>query len=641
MQDLIGQTLANRYRVEQFIDRGGMAAVYRATDLQRNIPVALKVLKADLAEDVVFLRRFAREATVLQRLDHPHIVRLYDFAEFGHLACLFLEYIDGITLRRRIRDAGGPFSPEELRAWVRPICAGLSYAHGQGVFHCDIKPANLMVARDGRVVVSDFGIARTAGGTVTTISTPGTPDYMAPEQWLGRKLDARTDVYALGVTLFSMVTGGERPFIGESPDAEGTTADRVRWEHLYQSPPSPRVYNTSLNPALEALILKALAKEPEERFPTVGEFYLAFEAALIGPAAYQVPILPAVPAAETPVDEKSFSRPERSPDRPAPPPVDPVPTENASATPPIQTQRDWQKWGIFTAVAGVIVVLGIVLALAASNGINRPAVARATATATSTVTSLTPTATATPTSTPTPTPTATPRPTLTPTPSVDAIVLDEGAELRPGATTWWFARDMLSAGTELELVGYDTDFPDWVYVRTVDSDTAGWTQVDNLQVNRGLDSLPQVTPKPTLVPTSTSVASPQSTATVSDQPFVRLLHVDPPCGTELKRNVPVDFEVTVEYGSVTIGASPSIVIFGIDSNGNRPFGHASASCASRLRTTSGQVKLSAYDTPFQGYIIWQDVYIDLEVIIYPDACHLPVVTTLAVTNATCRYPIVD
>ena len=300
MQDLVGQILANRYRVEAFLDRGGMASVYRATDLQRNIPVALKVLKADLAEDVVFLRRFAREATVLQRLDHPHIVRLYDFAEFGHLACLFLEYIDGITLRRRIRDAGGPFSNEELRAWVRPICAGLSYAHGQGVFHCDIKPANLMVSREGRVVVSDFGIARTAGGTVTTISTPGTPDYMAPEQWLGRKLDARTDVYALGVTLFSMVTGGERPFIGESPAAEGTTADRVRWEHLYQSPPSPRVYNASLSPALEALILKALAKEPEARFPTVEAFYLAFEDALSGPTDVQVSSPIISPASQQP-----------------------------------------------------------------------------------------------------------------------------------------------------------------------------------------------------------------------------------------------------------------------------------------------------------------------------------------------------
>jgi eukaryotic-like serine/threonine-protein kinase len=315
MQGIIGKILANRYRVEAFLDRGGMASVYRATDLQQGSSVALKVLKADLAEDVVFLRRFAREATVLQRLDHPHIVRFYGFERFGHLACLFLEYIDGITLRRRILDAGGPFTPEELRAWVRPICAGLSYAHGQGVFHCDIKPANLMVTRDGRVVVSDFGIARTAGGTVTTISTPGTPDYMAPEQWLGRKLDARTDVYALGVTLFSMVTGGERPFIGESPAAEGTTADRVRWEHLYQPPPSPRVYNASLSPALEALILRALAKEPEDRFPTVEAFYLAFDGALSGPAAYQVPISPAVPAAELLAAKETPSRPERPPGR--------------------------------------------------------------------------------------------------------------------------------------------------------------------------------------------------------------------------------------------------------------------------------------------------------------------------------------
>jgi serine/threonine protein kinase len=537
MQNIVGQTLANRYRVEAFLDRGGMAAVYRATDLQRNIPVVMKVLKADLAEDIVFLRRFAREATVLQRLNHPHIVHLYGFERFDHLACLFLEYIDGITLRRRILDAGGPFSTDELRAWVRPICAGLSYAHGQGVFHCDIKPANVMVMREGRVVVSDFGIARTAGGTVTTISTPGTPDYMAPEQWLGRKLDARTDVYALGVTLFSMVTGGERPFIGESPEAEGTTADRVRWEHLYQPPPSPRVYNASLSPALEALILRALAKEPSERFPTVGEFYLAFEDTLSGPAAYQVPISPAVPTAEPSAAKETPSHPERSPERPVPPLAEPVPTPRAAATPapPPQTQRNWQKWGIFTAVAGVIVVLGIVLALAVLSDSNNPAAVRVIATRPSTATlaptatpKLTATPTATPTPTVTPTPTATPRPTQTPTPSVDAIVLEGGAELRPGATTWWFSPDTLSVGTELELAGYDADFSDWVYVRTPDGDREGWTPVENLQINRGLDSLPQVTPRPTLTSTPSGTL-PISTAS----PERRITGIVLQCGTSV------------------------------------------------------------------------------------------------------------
>ncbi len=281
MKDLTGQVLGERYRVDAFIDRGGMATVYRAFDLQDRVMLALKALHPDLAEDGVFTRRFTAEATVLQRLLHPNIVRLHSFQQYGPLACLFLEFIDGITLRRRIYDAGTGFPLDEIRHWLKPVCDGLAYAHQVGVYHCDIKPANIMITRQGRVVVSDFGIARTAGGTVATMSMLGTPEFMAPEQWLGRKMDARTDIYALGITIYEMATGGERPFTGSQANTSGSLLEKLRWEHLNLVPPSPRAFRPDLSEAFVSFLSKCLAKDPEERFSNAQETYRAFEDAIL------------------------------------------------------------------------------------------------------------------------------------------------------------------------------------------------------------------------------------------------------------------------------------------------------------------------------------------------------------------------
>jgi serine/threonine protein kinase len=350
-QKIIGKILGGRYRVEQFIDQGGMASVYRVLDLQTGTPLAMKVLKPDLAEDTVFLRRFSREATVLQRLEHPNIVRFFGFEVLDGNACLLLEYIDGITLRRRIFESASPFSIEETRSWLLPVCEALSYAHELGVYHCDIKPANIMVTCQGRVVLSDFGIARTAGGTVTTMSTPGTPDFMAPEQWLGHKVDARSDLYALAITLYSMLTRGERPFKGDSPQSEGDLHSRVQWEHLFLPPPAPDMHNTRINAGLSSMILKALAKNPDDRFQTAGEFYQAFEESASGHTFYPAPS----PVQSPPL---SVSRPSTS---------STGRVSNPVASPGI-------KWGIFAMVAGMILVTGLVVALGigAGNGASPP-----------------------------------------------------------------------------------------------------------------------------------------------------------------------------------------------------------------------------------------------------------------------------
>ena len=351
-RDLIGQTLGGRYRVEQFIDQGGMASVYRVLDLESNALLALKTLKPDLAEDTVFLRRFGREALVLQRLEHPNIVRFYGLEPLDGHACLLLEYIDGITLRRRIFELGGALPIKEIRSWLKPVCLALHYAHQMGIYHCDVKPANIMVTRQGRVVLSDFGIARSAGGTVATISTPGTPEFMAPEQWLGGSLDARTDLYALGVTLYSMMTGGERPFCGESPQSEGDRYARIQWEHLFLPPPSPRLYNPAIGEGLASMVAKALAKNPNDRFQTAADFYRAFEDSISAGTIYPAPPVPA------PV--RMYTPPQRAVVRE----IAPVPAT--------QTPSSRLKWGIFTAVAGVVLVMVLVLALGAAGAGGNP-----------------------------------------------------------------------------------------------------------------------------------------------------------------------------------------------------------------------------------------------------------------------------
>jgi hypothetical protein len=280
--NLVGTALGQRYQVEALLGRGGMAEVYRVHDMRRGTTLAMKILHEDMAQDMVFLRRFSREAQVLAQLQHPNIVRLFSFERFGRLACIFLEFIDGDTLRGRIFDARAPLPLKEIDFWLRPTCIALHYAHEMSIFHCDIKPANIMATRDGRVVLSDFGIARLAEGTATTMSTPGTPAYMAPEQIVGSKLDARTDIYALGITLYEMATGGERPFSGDTDGAVGSQADRIRWQHLYEKPPSPRLYNKRVSESLEAVIIRAISKHPDDRFQNIPNFYRAFIAACQG-----------------------------------------------------------------------------------------------------------------------------------------------------------------------------------------------------------------------------------------------------------------------------------------------------------------------------------------------------------------------
>jgi len=276
---LEGRILRGRYRVGRLLGRGGMAEVYLAFDTRRQVSVALKLLREDLAEDPEFVRRFEREAEALARLDHPYIVRFYSFEREGRAAFIVMDYVPGISLRGRLMEAGGPLPLEEVTRIVRQVGTALAYAHNEGFVHRDIKPGNIMLREDGTSLLSDFGIARAAETTtMITIAPLGTPSYMSPEQILGHEADPRTDVYCLGVVLYEMVTG-RRPFLGDVGTGR-STAERVRNEHLYVAPPDPRSINGALPPAVSAVILKALAKRPEERWQDVMSLVRAWERAL-------------------------------------------------------------------------------------------------------------------------------------------------------------------------------------------------------------------------------------------------------------------------------------------------------------------------------------------------------------------------
>ena len=276
---LLGRVLDQKYRIDAEIGAGGMATIYRATRLNIGDTVAIKVLHAELLRDPQFAERFRREAQTAARLKHPNVVAIYDFGvSTDAVIYLVMELVDGRNLRTIIREQG-PMPAALAAEIVRQVCAALTEAHRQQIVHRDIKPANIAVedSPDGpRVKVLDFGIASLRDGAsmanlTLTGAVMGTPAYMSPEQCLGEELDGRSDIYSLGVVLFEMLCGVV-PF--NSP-----TATAVAMQHVQQAPPPLRVLNVSISPAVEAVVLCAMAKRREDRFQTAREFADALTAA--------------------------------------------------------------------------------------------------------------------------------------------------------------------------------------------------------------------------------------------------------------------------------------------------------------------------------------------------------------------------
>jgi eukaryotic-like serine/threonine-protein kinase len=260
------QVFGNRYQIVRHIARGGMAEVYLAHDELLDRPVALKVLFPELSADPAFVERFRREAQAAANLNHPNIVSVYDWGEDGTTYFIVMEFVDGQTLRDMVR--AGRLAPQQVADVGADIAAALSFAHRNGVIHRDVKPGNVLITSSGQVKVTDFGIARAArenaGESLTQTGTVmGTATYFSPEQAQGMRIDARSDVYALGVVLYEMVTG-RPPFTGDNPVA-------IAFQHVKETPPPLARSGTPVPAALEAVIMKALAKSVDDRYPSAND----------------------------------------------------------------------------------------------------------------------------------------------------------------------------------------------------------------------------------------------------------------------------------------------------------------------------------------------------------------------------------
>ncbi len=277
-QDIIGQTLLNKYRVDAYVASGGMGTVFRVWDRQRNVPLAMKVLHGDPAEDPSIFKRFKREARALEKLAHPNIVPFYGLYQTLDFAFLLERFIDGPTLKQVLRRRGSkPVMVQEALTYLKVISSALGYAHAHGVVHCDVKPGNVMVDQGGAIYLTDFGVARHAESTTTTLGFAGTAAYMAPEQIRGEAVTAATDVYALGVMLYEMLAG-RRPFRGDEAGTEkggATGSERVRYAHMHLPAPDPREFNPELAGAVAEVILRALEKSPADRFASAPAFFKA------------------------------------------------------------------------------------------------------------------------------------------------------------------------------------------------------------------------------------------------------------------------------------------------------------------------------------------------------------------------------
>lgn len=322
------------FQITAQLGSGGMATVFKAYHAALDRYVAIKVLHPAFKQDPNFLSRFQREARIVAKLDHPHIVPVFDFSEANGQPYLVMRFIEGETLKAHLstRDLTLP----EVRRVIKPVAEALAYAHGQGVLHRDVKPSNILLTPDGGIYLADFGLARMAQAGESTLSQDsllGTPQYISPEQAQGQSdLDARTDIYSLGVVVYELLVG-RVPYQADTPYA-------VIHDHIYAPLPLPRSIKPDFPEVLERVLLKALTKDRADRYASVNEFYAALDQA-IDQASSLSPITAAI---SKPIEPTT--------------PIGPAVSTDPLATRAVVADRAKPKW-VLWLVLGIVAVIAV------------------------------------------------------------------------------------------------------------------------------------------------------------------------------------------------------------------------------------------------------------------------------------------
>ena len=504
--DLINQVLGRgQYQIRSVLGRGGMATVYLARQASMDRDVAIKIMAPELADDEQFVARFEHEAQLIARLQHPHILPVIDFGREGKHIYIVMQLVRGGSLDDRL--SRGPLPLPLAARMLGQIASALAFAHEQGIVHRDLKPNNVLLDERDNAYLTDFGIAKMLAGTTKLTATGnvlGTPAYMAPEQWRGDPVDARTDIYALGIMLYEMVLG-QLPFQGDTPYT-------LMYKHFNDAPPPPREKNPAIDPRVEAVILRALAKDPDDRYQSAEAMADDFTNAVrsMGKA------VPAPDMEATVLGEEAApptAMPARTPPRPTPS-TEAAATraapESAPASPPKEGGRSPLVIGgaVIAALAAVVAIA--LLALSGGKGEKEVAVVP-TATDTATATATQP-PTETPTSTPTPSPTDTPTPRTT-----FATVLTERATVRRGPGFEYEVVSTLSREEEVIVVGVSED-GGWYQVAVGGVIGTGWVSAESVRIS-GNPNIPVVVlPTATFTPSATPTDTPTATATFTAPP---------------------------------------------------------------------------------------------------------------------------
>jgi len=355
--DLISKRIGN-YEILDIVGRGGMATVYRARQLTMDRVVALKVLPRQFINDDTYLQRFNREVEIVARLEHRSIVPVHDFGDFNGQPYIVMRYMPGGSVDDLL--ARGPLDSDAYLNVIEQIAPALDYAHSKNVLHRDLKPSNVLMDDDDGAYLTDFGIARILGEqrapTITTQGVVGTPSYMSPEQAQGLALDARSDVYALGIMLFEMATG-QRPFQSDTPYS-------IAVLQVTAPPPAPRSINKNIPMPVEQVILRALKKQPDERYASALALAEALRRAVTPPAASVHDTQPGIPrpTRPNPVPQPTAPLPQPAAAPPAyAPPVYAAPAYTPPPVRPAARRRPLRRQGglLMSAAVGGLIGCGL------------------------------------------------------------------------------------------------------------------------------------------------------------------------------------------------------------------------------------------------------------------------------------------